>query len=407
MIFLKKDRDKSVRNRHPWIFSGAIEKVDDPNTSGIDVIADCEGRFLAWGYYDADSHIPVHVMSLDEDRKPDEYWWADMLKASILRRREFFEKGKNSDTTTFRLVHGESDFLGGLTVDVYGTVVRMIISSRLAYHFKDVSVKTVQSFLAPSMIIVNTDPSFCSVEKLPSEIEYYENGVRFQPESRLNPIRIKESGLIYELIPGTGQKSGFFCDQRENRNMIERYCKDAVVMDGCSYTGGFTLHAIRGGATRVDAFDSSDDALHMLLANVQINEESGVLPKGSRDKVTVTKCDIFQQIREIPENEYDVIILDPPKLAATKSAADKAMRAYKDLNRVAMGKIRNGGIVVTCSCSGAISVQDFQMVLGWAAKDAGVNAQILQRLSQGTDHPVLVSFPESEYLKVMIMRVIK
>lgn len=407
MILLKPGKGRSVENFHPWIFSGAIDRVDDPATARIDSVCDSAGEFLGWGYYDRDSHIPVHLMSWNRDEKPDDAWWADRIKASVLRRKQFFLGGKASATTTFRVVHGEADFLGGLTVDVYGTVLRIILSSRLAYFFKDVTVTTLEKLLHPSMMILNTDSSFCAIEKLSQEVEYYKEGARFYPEGKLAPIRIRENGLLYELVPGTGQKSGFFCDQRDNRVAIEQYCQDAMVMDGCSYTGGFTLHALRGGARAVDAFDSSDDALHMLLANVNINEEEGNLPPGSREKVTTAKCDIFEQIRKTRADYYDVIILDPPKLASTKSALDKAKRAYKDLNRIAMEKIRDGGILVTCSCSGALTAEDFKVVLGWAAKDAGVQAQIIKTLSQASDHPILVSFPESEYLKVFILKIIK
>lgn len=409
MITLAEGRQKSVLNHHPWLFSGAIGSHDSTagdDVAGIEKVVDSSGAFLAWGYYDPDSHIPVRLMSWEEKDAPDEKWWAKMLKSSILRRRAFFSDGK--DTTAFRLVHGDADFLGGLTVDVYGRVVRVVISSRLAYRFKAVTIKTIDALLKPSLIISNTDSAFCAIEKLSHEIEFYhDGGERFTPSERLSPIWIRESGLIYELVPGTGQKSGFFCDQRNTRLAIERFCRGAAVLDGFSYTGGFTLHALRAGALSVDAMDSSDDALHMLLANVNINEQEKLIGEGSRGKVTTTKCDLLERIRLIKPDHYDVIILDPPKLAATKGAAEKAMRAYKDLNRHAMERIKNTGVLVTCSCSGAVSMEDFRMIMGWAAKDAGAEAQILMSLGQPEDHPVRVSFPESEYLKVLIMRIIR
>ena len=176
------------------------------------------------------------------------------------------------------------------------------------------------------------------------------------------------------------------------------------MLDGCSYTGGFTLHALRGGAKSVFAVDSSADAVHRLLSNVNLNEELGTLPPGSRDRVTAAKADIFETLRSIPRNTYDVIILDPPKLAQTIKSLDNAKRAYKDLNRMAMEKIRNGG---TCSCSGSLSREEFRTVLAWSAKDAGAEVQVLETLGQAQDHPVRLSFPESEYLKVFILRIIK
>lgn len=407
MIALKPNREKSVENHHPWIFSGAIEKVDNPKVARIDQIVDSNNRFVAWGYYDPDSHIIVHVLSYEEQEKPDETWWAQMLKASIARRMNFFSQGPKPKTTVFRIVHSEADFLGGLVVDVYAKIVRVTISSRLAYAFKEITIKTIDSLLKPNLIILNTDSAFTAIEKLSSEIEYYKEGARWYPSSKLEPIVIRENDMLYSLVPGTGQKSGFYCDQRNNRVAIEKYCENKAVLDGCCYTGGFTLHALKAGAKSVDALDSSDDALHMLLSNVNLNEQHGIIPQGSRAKVTTQKCDIFEQIREIKKGFYDLIILDPPKLANTKGALEKAQRAYKDLNRVAMQRIKNGGVLVSCSCSSAMTLEQFKLTLSWAAKDAGVEIQILEVLTQAEDHPIRLSFPESDYLKALVMRVIK
>ncbi len=209
------------------------------------------------------------------------------------------------------------------------------------------------------------------------------------------------------MIPGKGQKSGFFCDQRENRKAIEAYCKDAVVLDGCSYTGAFILHALRSGSAWVDLIDSSATALKQSLAHVHINQDAGIIPKDSRERVNIIKADIFRQMRLIDKDKYDVIILDPPKLAPNKAQADKAAKAYKDLNRLAMEKIKNGGIIATFSCSGAISAEMLRTILAWSAQDAGVEVQILRALGQAEDHPIRLSFPESEYLNGFLIRVIR
>ena len=178
-------------------------------------------------------------------------------------------------------------------------------------------------------------------------------------------------------------------------------------LDGCCYTGAFTLHALRAGAREVHAFDSSADAIHRLLSNVNLNIELGILPEDARDRVQATKADIFETLRNIPRNRYDVMILDPPKLAQTVKSLENAKKAYKDLNRMAMEKIKDGGVLVTCSCSGALTREDFRTVLAWSAKDARVEVQVLETLGQAQDHPIRLSFPESEYLKVFILRVIK
>ena len=179
------------------------------------------------------------------------------------------------------------------------------------------------------------------------------------------------------------------------------------MLDACSYTGAFTLHALRGGAESVLALDASESALRHLLYQIHINEDMNVLPIGSREKVSIKSCDVFEEMRTLEKDKFDLMILDPPKLAATKGKLDNALRAYKDLNRVAMMKIRNGGIIASFSCSGSVTRETFRQMIAYAAADAGVEVQLLRTLSAGEDHPIRISFPESEYLKGYVYRVIK
>jgi 23S rRNA (cytosine1962-C5)-methyltransferase len=404
-ITIKGGKEKQLLRHHPWVFSGAIAQTESDETGVARVCTD-EGRFIAWGWYDKESHIPLRLLSWEPNDRIDDRWWAETLKKSILRRKAFF-RDKASPTTTFRIVFGEADMLPGLVVDVYGTLVRVIVSARVAWDHRDLFVSTLHSLLSPAMIIVTTDSSYCAVEKLGETTLFWQDGSYFTPSRKLDPIRFREDNLLYEVVPGRGQKSGFYCDQRENRKAIEPYCKDAVVLDGCCYTGAFTLHALRSGAAEVDCLDSSDPALRQALVHIHINQDAGLLPAGSRERVTTTCCDIFEQMRKIEQDRYDVIVLDPPKLAQTKSQADNAAKAYKDLNRLAMQKIKNGGILATFSCSGAIASDTLRTILAWSAKDAGVEVQILRILGQGEDHPVRLSFPESEYLTGFILRVIR
>lgn len=406
MIRIKMGKEKNLLRHHPWVFSGAMEEDSIPQSAGIEKVVTWEGRFIAWGYYDSESHIQLRLLSWNEDIIPDDAWWRSTVRSSVLRRKLFFED-KASQTNVFRIIHGEADMLPGVAADVYGRIVRIIISARLAWEKREVIVSAIEDLLHPQMIILNTDSSFCAIERLKEVTEYYKGGVRFVPTEKLEDIRIRESGLYYGLTPGSGQKSGFYCDQRENRNCIEKYVKDAVVLDGCCYTGSFTMHALRAGAKKVDSFDSSSDAIHRLLSNVNMNIELGTLAPDCRERVTATKADIFETLRTIPRNYYDVMILDPPKLAQTTKALENAKKAYKDLNRMAMEKIKGNGILVTCSCSGALSREDFRTVLAWSAKDAHVEVQILETLGQGMDHPIRMSFPESEYLKVFVLRVLE
>lgn len=405
-IVIKPGKEKNLLRHHPWVFSGAMEESSVPSGSAVCRVVTSEGRFIAWGIYDPESHIQLRLLSWKEDVFPDEQWWKDAVRASILRRRAFFGD-KASQTTAFRIIHGEADMLPGIAADVYGRIVRVIISARAAWDMRQTVVSAIEELLHPQMVILNTDASFCAIEHLHEVTEYYRQGDRFTPDSKFDDIRIRENGLYYSMTPGSGQKSGFYCDQRENRVRIENYVNGANVLDGCSYTGGFTLHALRAGARHVHAVDSSSDAVHRLLSNVNLNVELGTLDQDARDRVSAEKADIFEFLRSMPRNTYDVIILDPPKLAQTIKSLDNAKKAYKDLNRTAMEKIKDGGILVTCSCSGSLTREDFRTVLAWSAKDAGVEVQVLETLGQAQDHPVRLSFPESEYLKVFILRVMK
>ncbi len=406
MITILEGKERNLFKHHPWVFSGAMDASNLPAIAGVEKVVSYDGRFIAWGWYDKDSHIPLRLLSWKEDDIPNAAWWERSVRESVLRRKSFFSD-MSSSTNVFRIIHGEADLLPGLVADVYGRIVRIIVSARVAWDIRETVVCAIEGLLHPQMIILNTDAAFCAIEKLHEVVEYYQGGVRFTPEEKLSEMRIREDGLYYGLVPGTGQKSGFYCDQRENRKRLEQYVKDAVVFDGCCYTGGFTLHALRGGCSKVDAFDSSADAIHRLLSNVRLNVELGVLPSHSLDRVAANKADIFETLRSIPRNAYDVMILDPPKFAQTIKSLESAKKAYKDLNRLAMEKIRSGGILMTCSCSGSLKREDFRTVLAWSAKDAGVEVQILETLGQGMDHPVRMSFPESEYLKAYILRVMK
>lgn len=406
MIVLNPGKEKNLLKHHPWVFSGAIDlERSEGARVGINKVVSSDNRFVAWGYYDQDSHIWLRLLSWKENETVDEQWWRDKIRQSVLRRKSFFVP--SSDTNVFRIIHGEADMLGGVAADVYGRIVRVIISSRMAWEIKDILVSELEQLLHPDMIVLNTDVQFCGIEKLREVTEYYKGGEKFVPTESLDEIQIREDGIYYSLVPGSGQKSGFFCDQRENRKAFEKYVKDKTVLDMCSYTGSFTLHALRGGAKSVDAFDASSDAVHKVIQNVKLNIDKGVLNPSALEKVNATKGDMFDTLRSIEKNKYDVIVLDPPKLAKTNKQLEDAKKGYKDINRLAMEKIKDGGILVTCSCSGALSRDDFKTVLAWSAKDACAEVQILETLGQAQDHPIRLSFPESEYLKVFILRVIK
>lgn len=403
-ITIREGKEKLLLKHHPWVFTGAIGKCEPAfETAGEAGVYTSDGRFIAWGWYDERSHIVLHLLSWDEEVRADDEWLVSALKSAILRRARYFNmKGTNC----FRLIHGEADFIPGLAADVYGSEIRLIISSRYAKDHEEVIVRTLGSVLKPSLITVTADSFYASSEGIKESILTYDmNGERC--EDKKENISFAESGIRYETERGSGQKSGFYCDQRDNRNVVEEYAEGRTVLDACSYTGAFTLHALRGGAKRITALDSSESALRHLLYQIHLNENEGVLAEGSRDKVETRCVNVFEEMRNIEKNTYDLMILDPPKLAQTKGKLEAALKAYKDLNRMAMLKIRNGGLIATFSCSGAVTREVFRQTIAWAAADAGVEIQIIRTLSAGDDHPIRISFPESEYLKGYLIRVIK
>lgn len=402
-IRIAPGKDKQLLRHHPWVFSHAFTAPEGA-AEGVYRVETSKGQFIAWGIYDPKGHIPLRLLSWKEDERIDDAWWEKKIRESILRRKMFFGK---PETTAFRLIFSEADMLPGLVADAYGKTVRIIVSSHIAWERKEISVKTVEEMIHPLLIVVTTDPSYSAVEALPKSALYWKNGDWFTPEGKMEAVRFREDGITYEVVPGLGQKSGFYCDQRENRKAIEPYAAGATMLDVFCYTGAFTLHALRAGAAHVDMIDASEEALHAALRQIHINEDLGTIPRGSREKVTTTAADAFEEIRKVKENTYDLIVLDPPKLAKTKSQAAAAEKAYKDVNRVAMEKIKDGGILATFSCSGAITRETFRLLLAWAATDAGVELQILATLGPGADHPIRASFPESEYLKGYIARVLK
>lgn len=401
-VSIKTGKERVFLKHNPWVFTGAIESTSPAfEKAGIARVQSAEGRFIAYGWLDGQSHITLHLMSWKEDVIPDDAWLKERIKDAVMARAPLFSaKGTNC----FRLVHGEADFIPGLAVDAYGSQLRIIISSRYAEDHLPIIIQALVELTSCKHCTVTVDASFAPLEGLKRTVRHFdEEGKETKEEG--GSITFCEDSIWYESDGGTSQKSGFYCDQRENRRIVGSYAKGRRVLDGCSYTGGFTLHCLREGASSVHAVDASEGALRHLLYQVHLNEDRETLPEGSRSRVTTECADIFTWMRTLEEGRFDMIILDPPKLAPTKAKLEKAMAAYKDLNRLAMQKVASGGIIATFSCSGALSWEDFRRMTAWAAADAHAEVQILEQLSAGPDHPVRVSLPETEYLKGLVLRV--
>ena len=403
-VSINAGKEKQLLSHHPWVFTGAIGSVEgDKKEADWAEVYSADGKFIEKGWYDEKSHIVLHLLSWDFKEILSEDWIRKKVKESILRRNEFFLP--SSPTNAFRIIHGEGDFLPGVVADVYARVVRIIISSRFANTFVQQIANEIESVLRPEYIAVYPDPNYAKSEGIKDKIRYFRNGKETEIEEE--NIRICENGIWYELEGGKGQKSGFYLDQRDNRSIAEEYAQGVKALDVCSFTGPFTLHLLKGGAKSIKAVDASENVLRHLLYQVHLNEDKGCIAKNSRNKVEIVSGDAFDILRGEKDNSYDLIVLDPPKLAKTKGQLQNALKGYKDLNLNAMKKVKSGGLIFTFSCSGALTREDFKMVLAWCAKDLGYEVQILRTLSQGEDHPIRLSFPESEYLKGFVLRVIK
>ena len=390
-IVLKTGRERSLQRRHPWIFSGAVERVGGAPASGDTLpVRDAGGNFLAWAAYNADSQITARVWSWHEMDVIDKDFFRNRIVDALAARRSL---DLVRDSNGMRLIHGESDGLPGLIVDKYGDVLVMQSGSAGPERHRDIIADILQELCAPVCIYERSDSDARELEGLPKR-----NGVLrgALPED----VVVTEHGLHFSVDVAEGQKTGFYLDQRDNRALTGTLAQDKDVLNCFCYTGGFSLYALRGGARSVLSIDSSQDALRLALRNVELN--------GLDASRAEWRCaDVFEALRKLRDQnrKFDLIVLDPPKFAPTAAFAEKASRAYKDINLLGFKLLRPGGLLFTYSCSGGISDDLFQKIIAGAALDAGVDAQILKKLNAGADHPVLLSFPEGAYLKGLLVRV--
>lgn len=391
-VILKPGRERSLMRRHPWVYSGAIAEVlGKSEPGGIVSVEASNGEFLAWGSFSPSSQIRVRIWSWDLEEKISHEFLKNRLKKAIERRQ--FWVGPD-ETNAIRLIHAESDGFPGLIVDQYAETLVVQYLSSGAEYWRESIADLLLEITGVESIYERSDVAVRKLEGLlPSE-----GVLRGLEPPEL--IQIFEGDLKYWVDVRGGFKTGFYVDQRKNREIVMALAKDKDVLDCFSYTGGFTIAVLTGNARSVLALDRSSEALSLVTKNVELNE----LPQG---KLILQKGDVFQVLRELRDRarRFDLIVLDPPKFAATSSKVDRAARGYKDINLLAFKLLRPGGILVTFSCSGGISPELFQKILVGAAQDAGVDAQIMQYLRQGPDHPVALFFPEGAYLKGFVIQI--
>lgn len=390
-LLLKAGREKSLLRMHPWVFSGAVDQViGNPENGETVAVYSHEHQTLGVGAYSQMSQIRCRMWRWDNEAEIDRDFFITRLRDAIRLRQEWVRQEENN---AFRLVHAESDGLPGLIVDQYGPVVVLQALTAAIDNWKAEIVSILQEITSAETIYERSDVDVRELEGLEPR-----RGVLWGI-SEPGLIQIQENGLNYWVDIAHGQKTGFYLDQRDNRSFLRKICQSKSVLNCFSYTGGFTINALAGGAKSVVSVDSSAEALDLGRQNRILNNLDDV-------RAEDVEGDVFQVLRKYRDQgrSFDLIVLDPPKFAPTISQAERASRGYKDINLLALKLLNPGGTLVTFSCSGGISEDLFQKIVAGAALDAHLTVQILGRLHQGADHPVAFHFPEGAYLKGLVCR---
>ena len=392
-VVLKPGREKPVRQQHPWIFSGAVARIEGTPADGdvVDVV-DEHGAFMARGLLNRHSQIVVRLFTWDSA----EQLTLDLVAARIVAAQARRTALIPPDTDAYRVVFSEADGLPGLVVDRYGDTLAFQCSTLGLQQRKDELLEILAATLKPAAIIERPDAETLAREG----VTFAENDAAAWGEAP-GASQIREYGLRFSVDLLHGQKTGFYLDQRENRRRVATYCRGARVLNAFAYTGAFAVHAAAAGAGQIINIEGSADALKLARWHQTLNGFD-------RPQDEYVMGDVFQVLREYRAKgeRFDVIILDPPKFAHSADQVTRATRGYKDINLIALQLLNPNGILATFSCSGLISPDLFQKVIFGASVDAKRPAQIVERLTQSPDHPVLLSFPESEYMKGLICRTV-
>ncbi len=389
-ITLKPGKEQSLLRFHPWIFSGAIAKINGkPEEGEVVEIDDALGSFLAVGHYQIGS-IMVRILSFDSVKIDQDFYTKRIGEAYFMRQS--LGLAGSSTTNAYRLIHGEGDYLPGLVIDMYNGVAVVQMHSVGMYRDREYIYQALTSVIGTDLVAIynkseDTLPFKAGIDMQnayvyghrPADLTALENGLKFMPDWE------------------HGQKTGFFVDQRDNRALIERYSKGRNVLNMFCYTGGFSIYAMRGGALKVHSVDSSERAIELTRANVELN-----FPGDDRHQATAEDAFKFM---ERTEGEFDLMILDPPAFAKHYNVLNNALKGYRRLNTKAFEMIKSGGILFTFSCSQVVSKEVFRTMVFSSAAKARRRVSILHQLTQPADHPVNIYHPEGEYLKGLVLQV--
>ncbi len=389
-LVLKKGREKSVKRRHPWIYSGALERVEGDPASGETVqLRSADGEALALAAFSPQSQIRARVWSFDCSDSVDEGFFRGKIQKSIALRTSL---SPAKHTNAMRLVHGECDGLPGLVVDRYADVLVAQFLAAGVERWREPILDALAEITGCEAIYERSDAEVRTLEGLAQRAGF----ARGDRNARRCPI--VEYGLNFRVDVEQGQKTGFFLDQRENRQRVRALAAGREVLDCFCYTGGFSLAALAGGAKRVTAVESSAPALEVARENLAANQLEAA-------RIAFEQADVFGYQRLLRDRAaaFELVVLDPPKFAPSAAHAKNAARAYKDINLLALKLLAPGGLLATFSCSGGVSAELFQSIVAGAALDAGVEARIIERFGAAADHPVALNFPEGDYLKGLLL----
>jgi len=389
-LTLKQGRERSLLRRHPWIFSGAIAEVHGaPHTGDTVRVRASDGSFLSWAAYSPASQIRARVWSFDETEIPGPDLFERRIAAALAFRRAEIP---SETTDALRLVHGESDGLPGLVADRYADTLVVQLASAGCERWRETLIEILRAQSGCARVYERSDTEGRELEGFAASAGLIAGAAADRP------LEIVEHGIRYEVDAAAGQKTGFYLDQRDNRRRVGLLAAGREVLNCFSYTGGFALSALAGGARSVLSIDSSGPALELAKRNLALNGfEAG--------RAEWLEADVFGALRKLQREgrQFDFIVLDPPKFAPTPKDAERAARGYKDINLNALKLLRRGGLLATFSCSGGVSPELFQKIVAGAAADAGASLLLRERYRAAPDHPVRIEFPEGEYLKGLLL----
>jgi len=385
-VILKKGHIKPLLHRHPWVYASSISRIEGDPQDGDELdVRGPDGRFLARGFYSGHSQLRVRVYAFEQRVALD----AALIEQRIAEAQRFRQQVlglPDERTDAYRVVHGDADRLPGLVIDRFADRVSLQISSVGFERRREAVLAAIEKVLAPTSVHESADPTTREKEGLPPLVE-----------SEPAQVEIQERGLKFSVRLGEGQKTGFYCDQRENRALVEKLASGRRVLDGFCYTGGFALSAARGGAHDVTAIDSSKVAIELASKQAQTNGQT----------VDFIRGDLFKLVGQYRREGriFDLVLLDPPAYAPNQQSLRKALQKYKELFRLGIQVTAPGGVLLACSCSGAVGDVEFERVLAEAAREAKRSLRVFRRGEQAPDHPVAISCPEGRYLKAYFCQV--